>query len=176
MSTNTQKIREKLIGQTVTDVIPRKGGGFFLKIGEQVVSIKRLLATKRAKVNANLERLSVSYDVAVVLPKLASDEKVRIHLEEFGTAIKTGSLRYNLFHEKGLKCALCELEIGFLAAERDRGVEHYHVNAYGVDEDGDEVLFTKDHIIPKSRGGDDSMDNLQVLCLPCNYIKNDDSF
>lgn len=32
---------------------------------------------------------------------------------------------------------------------------------------------TADHIIPKSRGGDDSVDNLQPSCSPCNSAKRD---
>jgi len=30
-----------------------------------------------------------------------------------------------------------------------------------------------DHIIPKSRGGEDTLENTQILCFVCNNKKND---
>lgn len=33
------------------------------------------------------------------------------------------------------------------------------------------VATTADHIIPKSRGGADTMSNLQAACAPCNGLK-----
>ena len=33
--------------------------------------------------------------------------------------------------------------------------------------------FTVDHVIPRSRGGTDHLDNLQLLCGACNSVKGD---
>ena len=37
----------------------------------------------------------------------------------------------------------------------------------------DRVLIEIDHIVPRSRGGANSLDNLQALCRPCNLIAKD---
>ena len=34
-------------------------------------------------------------------------------------------------------------------------------------------MFEVDHVVPRSRGGTDHPDNLQLLCTPCNRIKGD---
>ena len=36
---------------------------------------------------------------------------------------------------------------------------------------GQEVLFTKDHIVPKSKGGGNQMHNYQTMCTTCNIEK-----
>ncbi|MEW6508356.1 MAG: HNH endonuclease [Bacteroidota bacterium] len=36
-----------------------------------------------------------------------------------------------------------------------------------------DLPLTIDHVIPKSKGGDDSWENLVAACLPCNNRKGD---
>lgn len=49
-----------------------------------------------------------------------------------------------------------------------------HLNLYGVRPGtGNEVLMTKDHIFPKSKGGAGGLSNLQTMCEKCNRRKGD---
>lgn len=56
--------------------------------------------------------------------------------------------------------------------ERNGKDEPYHMNLYGT-KNGQEILFTKDHILPKSKGGTNTMDNYQIMCRICNEKKAD---
>jgi 5-methylcytosine-specific restriction endonuclease McrA len=38
---------------------------------------------------------------------------------------------------------------------------------------GKVILFTIDHIVPKSKGGANTLDNLQIMCEQCNWDKAD---
>jgi len=96
-----------------------------------------------------------------------------------GYPVKMDSLRYQLFKTKGVVCVECGIEGKFFALESSKGTcelspdtPFYHFNLYGIDKNGCEVLITKDHIIPKSRGGKDNIDNMQVMCSPCNQEKD----
>ena len=63
-----------------------------------------------------------------------------------GSAVSP-SKRYEALRLSGGKCALC-----------GRGA--------------DEVVLEVDHIVPRSRGGTDNQENLQVLCRECNSGKS----
>ena len=61
----------------------------------------------------------------------------------------------------------------FFAKEKHRDVkECYHLNLYAVNDKGEEVLMTKDHILPKSLGGPDHLNNMQSMCKRCNENKS----
>lgn len=47
----------------------------------------------------------------------------------------------------------------------------WHFNLYAMHTDGREILMTKDHVLPKSKGGLDFLGNLQTMCQPCNGQK-----
>lgn len=77
---------------------------------------------------------------------------------------------------KGCTCVTCGAEAAFVAKEKTPGPKktvynYWHFNVYAEDYLGRPVLLTKDHIVPRSAGGEDSMDNYQPMCIVCNNKK-----
>jgi len=96
--------------------------------------------------------------------------KAKVELD--GDMIKGNSQRYQLFFTKGMKCVCCGIEGKYFAKERKSGSkDSYHLNLYGVDKNGNEMLMTKDHIIPASKGGKNHISNYQTMCVKCNTLK-----
>ncbi len=107
----------------------------------------------------------------VTVPQLTQkigDQRARIK----GLKIKVCSNKFLMFKSKGTSCIACGLEGRFFAVERSNITGSLHVNLYAR-LDNSEVLMTRDHIIPKSKGGLGGLDNSQPLCFPCNQKKGD---
>ena len=85
--------------------------------------------------------------------------------------VKINSLRLQLFKLKGVSCQDCGIQGNYFRKDTFRGMKTYHFNLYTLDSNNNEMLMTKDHIFPKSKGGKDMLDNLQVLCEKCNQKK-----
>ncbi|MCV0439840.1 MAG: HNH endonuclease [Hydrogenophaga sp.] len=81
------------------------------------------------------------------------------------------SRRYHVFCESGATCVECGLEGLYFARERSPGQKgKFHFNLYGI-QNGTEVLFTRDHIQPLSKGGSNKLENQQTMCAFCNQRK-----
>jgi hypothetical protein len=92
--------------------------------------------------------------------------------------VRRNSQRYILFKEKGLTCVCCGLTANKAYVEMTKqdleSGSTAHINLYHVDSKGKRILFTKDHIIPRSKGGKDIQENYQVMCSPCNQNKGNE--
>lgn len=95
----------------------------------------------------------------------------RYRKEFDGDMIKANSHRYQLFKTKGCTCCRCGITGTFFAKEKRIHDGSYHLNLYGYDKNGKEMLMTKDHILPKSKGGKDELENYQTMCARCNEKK-----
>lgn len=96
--------------------------------------------------------------------------KLRVQINDEYT-VKPFSQRYELFFTKSTTCVACGLEGTHFTLERFEHDVHAHLNLYGINEEGEEVLLTKDHIQPKSKGGLNDLSNYQTMCKSCNNAK-----
>ena len=89
--------------------------------------------------------------------------------------VTMGSHRYQLFALKGTNCVKCGIKGKFFALERGvfDNASKFHFNLYGIDKNNNEIMITKDHIVPRSKGGKNILDNYQPLCYKCNQYKAD---
>lgn len=88
-----------------------------------------------------------------------------------GDMIKGNSQRYQTFFTKGCRCVKCGIEGKYFVKEKHLKDISFHLNLYAIDENEKEILMTKDHIIPKSKGGTNDISNYQTMCKKCNEAK-----
>lgn len=136
----------------------------------------------------NYERAEI-YPINTILPLLSEpiyqqnykerwceNKKQRNLIELNGDFISVNSVRLYTYKIHGVKCKFCGLEGTFFAKERQKsktGNPHgkWHLNLYAIDENNYEIMITSDHIIPKSKGGSEQIENRQPLCMKCNLKK-----
>ena len=92
-----------------------------------------------------------------------------------GVQVNMDSLRYATF-KRSIKCCWCGIEGRFFLLqarpEERQGIGHF--NLYALEKDNKtQVLMTKDHVVPRSKGGTDQAKNLVTMCCNCNFLKAD---
>lgn len=114
-----------------------------------------------------MERINKQYDLSILHTlKLNSEKTTLID----NVTVKCHSQRYTLFLNNN-KCVNCGIEGTVVFFEKtERKAKHYHANLYAQRND-ELILMTKDHIIPKSKGGKDNLANYQTMCYNCNHTK-----
>ena len=108
------------------------------------------------------------YPVDMIINLINSKQR-RIILD--GDEIRVKGIRMKSFAVNGVKCVTCGLTGVFFVKEKLPNDNSFHLNLYALDKDGKEVLMTRDHIHPKSRGGPETLENMQTMCTRCNGKK-----
>jgi hypothetical protein len=136
---------------------------------------------RNKKIIPKTEYGETKYPVEEVLPhieKRKGMKPLRHNLD--GDLVKVSSLRLNTFKEKGCKCVSCGLEGTYFLKTRGNPKERWHLNLFADVEREfygekvvEKVLFTKDHIYPKSKDGLNRLFNMQTMCVICNGKKAD---
>jgi len=91
--------------------------------------------------------------------------------------VNISGIRLELF-KRNPACVSCD-RIGSLWMLQSHKNEPPHLNLYHVGESSEYkrlakdglVLMTKDHLIPVSKGGSNTLDNLATMCVICNAKK-----
>ena len=128
-----------------------------------------------------LTTLSIEQGLALIRLGRAGVQETRIQ----GKKVGIFSLRLQTFLEKGIQCSHdgCPLCGSFFAVERTPPSKlnpryyhphygRYHINLWGIDANGNEVLFTHDHIFARALGGSDTLSNSVTMCKKHNQVKS----
>jgi len=107
-----------------------------------------------------------------VLGKIPDRVGVKSIYSFFGIEVSLSRTKYVVFKLKGTDCVICGLKGRFFMLEKHRqqNTDKYHLNLYAI-ENNRNIMITQDHIIPKSKGGENSVHNLQPMCVECNRKK-----
>ena len=106
----------------------------------------------------------IGEDTLAQTGELIKDESINV--DRF--KVYKDSWRYRTFYQKGCTCVACGRKgTKFILNPDSKNPERAHFNLYS----DDNVLMTKDHILPVALGGEDSIDNFQTMCAPCNEAK-----
>ena len=110
-----------------------------------------------------------TYSVDVVLEHIRNSNH-RVVLD--GDSVRVKGVRMLSFLRNGITCVSCGVKGVFFAKEKTSKADRsFHLNLYGIKENGKEVLMTRDHIYPRSLGGSEDITNMQTMCQCCNSRK-----
>lgn len=91
----------------------------------------------------------------------------------FGEVAKIVSQRSVVFKESQ-KCICCGIEGTYFKKKEAYNPRNnwlsFHINLF-AEFDGKEIMLTKDHKVPKSRGGKNTIENYATCCHDCNKFK-----
>lgn len=97
----------------------------------------------------------------------ARDGVARMDLATYDVSLR----RMQCFAVKGAQCVACDTIGTEIRLEKWPNGGGIHLDLFGPNKNGDMILMTIDHIIPKSKGGPNSLDNYQPMCYRCNQKK-----
>jgi hypothetical protein len=136
---------------------------------------------RRSNMKLHYIRSGKQYNPEEIL-KLIENKKYpykvkRVELD--GDLINIRSKRLFTFKNYGIICACCGIKGQYFVKEKHRNTrrenerKYFHLNLYGIDGNGKEILMTSDHKIPLGVGGKNGSSNRQTMCERCNHFKGD---
>lgn len=115
-----------------------------------------------------------TYSVEYILTKINESRKLQIgwiEIDSIQVSIKGSKIK--TFERKGCNCIKCNAKGLYFYLEKVNvdDVDHHILQLISINKKGKELMMTKDHIKPRSKGGGDGIYNLQPMCIDCNNLK-----
>ena len=139
---------------------------------------------KKVKNRANITKKFARHSyhkIEDIINLIKSNKNINATFKINKINIKTSTRKNNLFVSnfdkwKGkCKCEICKLEASYFVLEKSHTstYDKFHFNLYTIDKKTkQEIYFNSDHIQPKSKGGVNRLENLQLTCERCNTLKS----
>jgi 5-methylcytosine-specific restriction endonuclease McrA len=115
-----------------------------------------------------------TFDINVIAEQIQKNElpeKLVYHKNDYSDSLRRMKILDALIKRDGNRCVHCGKIPTHYAMGKDFS-NRWHLDLY-KDDDDDLLMFTIDHIHPKSKGGQDDISNYQMLCKKCNEYKGD---
>lgn len=110
------------------------------------------------------------FDPDEVFPFITSDEERRDYfVDDECFSVRMNSQRYFIF-QACPSCVSCGITGNKFVLEQNPNDKSPHFNFYAVNSHS-MILMTKDHIHPRSHGGENRHSNYQTMCSVCNNLK-----
>jgi len=113
----------------------------------------------------HVKKVALQRVMPYIIDKKFTKKQKENQMDIDGFNVYFESLRLFTFKSKGCTCASCGREgTHFRVQQNGRSI---HLGLWS----DDNIQMTKDHIVPKSVGGFDHIDNMQTMCAQCNNRK-----
>lgn len=106
-----------------------------------------------------------------VLKECYEEQAMIFNVDGEDYSVKMHTKRFRLFRTNRT-CVSCGLVGTKMILDLPTDARDAHFNLYG-EEDGELILMTQDHILPRSKGGTNEANNIQCMCVICNVLKSD---
>lgn len=117
----------------------------------------------------HLETLG-EFALADVFGQISTEEKrIPFVVGDKVHEVRMNSHRYFVFQQNSC-CVSCGLQGSKFLLQQSPCDKSPHFNLY-AEENGELVLMTKDHVLPRSKGGKNNHDNYVTMCSVCNNLK-----
>lgn len=113
--------------------------------------------------------LHAIYPASKIFPFIDKGNRYKL-LAGYSVRINSSALR---MFKKSPKCKHCGVEGNTFVLLRDKKTQtsRPHLAFFHKQKNGTLLLMTKDHVLPKSKGGENRQENIQTLCQICNGAK-----